>query len=219
METVFEAFAATTDRSPEAPFFCVPAAAGRDYLPGGGEFSYREFFDAALDLAQRYRAAGYGHGHRAALLMENRPEFFQHFLALNVLGVSIVPVNPDYRHDEMLYLLDHSEAEIVVSISSRVGDLESVAAEREKPLPVVDAASLPQTLPPPTRPAPLATQPGRATENARCCTPRVPPAGPRAACSRTTISSTPGNFTSTWAASARWNPGSSASSIPCRSST
>jgi crotonobetaine/carnitine-CoA ligase len=164
METVFEAFAATTDRSPEAPFFCVPAAAGRDYLPGGGEFSYREFFDAALDLAQRYRAAGYGHGHRAALLMENRPEFFQHFLALNVLGVSIVPVNPDYRHDEMLYLLDHSEAEIVVSISSRVGDLESVAAEREKPLPVVDAASLPQTLPPPTRPAPLATQPGRATE-------------------------------------------------------
>jgi len=35
--------------------------------------------------------------------VENRPEFFFHYLALNALGVGIVPINPDYRHDEMAY--------------------------------------------------------------------------------------------------------------------
>ena len=38
----------------------------------------------------------------------------------------------------MLYLLDHSEADLVVSIASRVADLEAVARERAKPLPVVE---------------------------------------------------------------------------------
>ena len=57
------------------------------------------------------------HGHRVALLLENRPEFFLHYLALNALGTSVVPINPDYRHDEMLYQMDHSEADLVVSIA------------------------------------------------------------------------------------------------------
>ena len=125
--TVFDVFIRTAQTAPDNVFLCAPPAPGRAYHPDGIEFTYRHTRDAALALHEVYRAAGYGHGHRVALLLENRPEFFFHFLALNALGVSIVPVNPDYRHDEMRYLMEHSEADLAVVTDSRVADLERVA--------------------------------------------------------------------------------------------
>jgi acyl-CoA synthetase (AMP-forming)/AMP-acid ligase II len=163
MNTVFEAFMATATAAPDNAFFCAPPAPGRGYHPAGVEYTYGETLARTLDLRDRYAAAGYGHGHRVALLLENRPEFFFHYLALNAVGSGIVPVNPDYRHDEMLYQMDHSEADLAVSISARVPDLESVAGQREKPLPVVDASSLPAELPRPG-PPPRAGTPGRDSE-------------------------------------------------------
>src|SRR5262245_10341522 len=130
--TVFDAFVRTVAAAPDNVFLCAPPAAGRAYHPHGVELSYRQTEQAVQALRDVYRAAGYGLGHRVALLMENRPEFFFHFLALNALGVSIVPVNPDYRHDELLYLMEHSEADLAVVIGSRVADLERVARERAK---------------------------------------------------------------------------------------
>src|SRR4030095_7823391 len=111
------------------------------------EHTHDERPETSLALRESYGAAGYGHGHRVALLLENRPEFFFHFLALNALGVSIVPVNPDYRHDELLYLLEHSETDLVVVTEGRVADMELVARERAKALPVVAAERLPPRLP------------------------------------------------------------------------
>ena len=90
-------------------------------------------------LRAAYADAGYGAGHRVALLLENRPVFFEHCLALNALGVGIVPINPDYRHDEMAYQMAHSRADLAVCVNDRLADLERVAAEREKLLPVLNA--------------------------------------------------------------------------------
>ena len=72
------------------------------------------------------RSSGCAHATRApgsvavtapGLLLLNRPEFLLHWLALNGLGVSIVPINPDWRAHELEYLVDHSE--IVVGRLSR----------------------------------------------------------------------------------------------------
>ncbi|MBI2965471.1 MAG: AMP-binding protein [Chloroflexi bacterium] len=163
--TVFDAFMATAAAAPENVFLCAPAAVGRAYHPNGIEFTYARTREAVEGLRQAYGAAGYGHGHRVALLLENRPEFFFHYLALNSLGVSIVPVNPDYRHDEILFQMEHSEADLAVVIGSRVADLLAVADARAhvKPLPVVDAERMPATLLRP-RPAPLPGPPGHETE-------------------------------------------------------
>ena len=98
-QTVFAAFIATAQAAAANVFLCAPPAAGRAYHPDGIELTYGETRDAVLKLRNVYAAAGYGHGHRVALLLENRPEFFFHYLALNALGCSIVPINPDYRHD------------------------------------------------------------------------------------------------------------------------
>jgi len=162
-ETVFDTFDRTARTARDHVFLCAPPAAGRAYHPEGVEFTYGQTREAAEALRDAYRAAGYGHGHRVALLLENRPEFFFHFLALNALGVSIVPVNPDYRHDELLYLMDHSEADLAVVIGSREADLERVAAERAQPLPVVAAERWPARLPAPQS-APRPGQPGVTTE-------------------------------------------------------
>src|SRR3989454_5849214 len=162
-QTVFAAFMATAQAAAANVFLCAPPAAGRAYHPDGVELTYGQTRDAVLKLRDVYAAAGYGHGHRVALLLENRPEFFFHYLALNALGCSIVPINPDYRHDEMLYQMEHSDANLVISIASRVADLEAVARERTKPLPVVNAEAVPTKLPNPGA-APSPGAPGLDTE-------------------------------------------------------
>src|SRR5713101_8059369 len=162
-QTVFEAFVATAETAPDNVFLCAPPAAGRAYHPDGVELTYGQTREAVSTLREVYAGAGYGHGHRVALLLENRPEFFFHYLALNALGAGVVPINPDYRHDELLYQMDHSEAELAVTIPDRVDALEAVARERKKPLPVVDAEALPAELPK-ARPAPRADAPGLDTE-------------------------------------------------------
>ena len=163
--TVFEAFATTAAAHADNKFLIVPARADRNWLSGGKEFSYAEIASAVVGTRQHYAVAGYGHGHRVALLLENRPEFIIHYLALNALGVSIVPINPDYRHDEMLYLLQHSEAELAVGLPHHMAALDAVARDSALPrrLPVIDALAPPATLPGPHAP-PRPDQPGAASE-------------------------------------------------------
>jgi len=164
VNTVFEAFMATASAAPANAFLCATPAPGRAYDPEGVEVTYAAARSEILRLRSVYGAAGYGHGHRVALLFENRPEFFFHYLALNGLGCGVVPVNPDYRHDELAYQMEHSEADLAVTVPERLGALEAVAKERAKPLPVVDAGAWPGSLPRP-RPAPRgSTAPGLDTE-------------------------------------------------------
>jgi crotonobetaine/carnitine-CoA ligase len=161
--SVFDAFMESAEAAPGHAFLCVPPAPDRPYHPDGIERTYAEVRARVLELRRRYAEAGYGHGHRVALLLENRPEFFDHALALNALGCSIVPINPDYRHDEMLYQMEHSASALAVVIGARVADLERVARERTTPLPVVSAEDLPASLPEPG-PSPRAGAPGLDTE-------------------------------------------------------
>ena len=108
-DTVFRAFASTAAAHAENAFWCAAAY-------GGGEITYGAALAQVKQLAERYGARGWGPGHRVALLLENRPEFILHFLALNAAGASCVPLNPDYRQSEIDYVLDHSEAALVVTL-------------------------------------------------------------------------------------------------------
>ncbi len=163
MDTVFDAFMKTAESAAGNAFLFAAPAPGRAWHPDGVEFTYAQAKREVLRFRDLYAAAGYAHGHRVGLLLENRPEFFFHYLALNALGVGIVPINPDYRHDELLYQMDHSEADLAVVIGSRLSAMEAVARERAKPLPVVNAEAWPVTLPTPG-PAPGRGRPGLDTE-------------------------------------------------------
>ncbi|MHA1537732.1 MAG: AMP-binding protein [Alphaproteobacteria bacterium] len=161
--TLHEAFRAAADAVPDKSILAVPPRPGRDYDEGGREIAYSEAAVAVDALIALYRAAGYGLGHRVALLMENRPEHFFHLLAFSALGISAVPVNPDYTHDEMLYQMSHSEAGLAIALPGRMAELEAVGEARGTKLPVVDGAVLPASLPRAPSP-PRNTRPERATE-------------------------------------------------------
>jgi len=104
--TVFNAFERSAAAHAALPFLEFPSR--RLCL------SYAEALERVHDIATRYRARGYGPGHRVALQLETCPEFLLHFLALNSIGASVVPLNPDYREAELRYVLEHSEACLVL---------------------------------------------------------------------------------------------------------
>jgi crotonobetaine/carnitine-CoA ligase len=159
-ETVAEAFAETAAESGSNPFLIVPPATG---AAEPRITTYTEAAEAIAALRARYRAAGYGHGHRVALLLHSTPQFFLHYLALNGLGVGIVPINPDYRRDEVAYVLEHSEAQLAVVLPHRLTDITETASACATRPAVLDALALPDVLPPPATPA-QAGEPGLATE-------------------------------------------------------
>jgi acyl-CoA synthetase (AMP-forming)/AMP-acid ligase II len=90
-DTVFAAFQAAAARHAQKPFICVVTETAAVYDIAAGELSYGAVQAEVERLARAYRQAGYGHGHRVGVLLENRPDFFLHWFALNALGVSVVP--------------------------------------------------------------------------------------------------------------------------------
>ncbi|MEM7524481.1 MAG: AMP-binding protein, partial [Pseudomonadota bacterium] len=131
-ETVWDAFTATAKARPDAPFFCVPARAGRGYAPEGFELTYGEAAAKAQALAAQFLAKGYGPGARVALMLDNRPEHVITQLALYAAGASRTPVNPDYTDDELSYLLSHSEADLIVALPHNIDMARRVAGALDR---------------------------------------------------------------------------------------
>src|SRR5262245_19743261 len=110
VSTVYSAFERTARAHGARPFLQV--------LPENVELTYGEALERVGTIAARYRARGYGKGHRVALQLPNCPAFLPHFLALNAIGASVLPLNPDYRPAERDYVLQHSEASAVVTLQN-----------------------------------------------------------------------------------------------------
>lgn len=106
----------------------LPEAVRALWSQKASTWTYGDVLAQADGLAARYAAVGIAAGHRVALLLENRPAHFLHWLALNALGASVIPVNPDYTGEELAYLLDHGEAAMLVALESRLSFATSVAA-------------------------------------------------------------------------------------------
>jgi acyl-CoA synthetase (AMP-forming)/AMP-acid ligase II len=158
-----EAFSAVVARYADQPFLVVPRDAQRGYRSGGSSTSYGDALAYVEAATAALAAAGYGHGHRIAVLLENRPEILLLKLAFATLGISWVPVNPDYRPSEIAYLLQDSGAELVIALPHHVGRVDEAAAEIAQPIAImtydpVDAAG-PPTFPEPSRAARLAQTP------------------------------------------------------------
>jgi acyl-CoA synthetase (AMP-forming)/AMP-acid ligase II len=127
--TVYEVFRRIAERRGDAEFLCVEAVTAAAYGIDAGPRSWREVAGEIERLRAAYAQAGYGHGHRVGLLLENRPAFFTHWLALNSLGISIVPIHADLRPTEWTYLIGHSEMCLAVTLPSKEGALRAAAAE------------------------------------------------------------------------------------------
>src|SRR5262249_17454544 len=134
--TIGAVFMVAVSAHADRPFLAWPANESRAYLPSGFEITYGGAGACVEELATIYRQAGYGIGHRVATLLENRPEYVFHKLALNSIGACCVPINPDYRAGEISYLIDHSEPDLVLTLGGREGQIREAMAQRANEPPV-----------------------------------------------------------------------------------
>jgi 3-oxocholest-4-en-26-oate---CoA ligase len=102
----------------------------------GRRISWAGFDDRAARLAGALEQAGLTRGSKVAEYLYNCPEYGETFYA--GLKIRAIPVNVNYRYldDELLYLLDNSEAEALVFHSS-LGERVARVRDRAKHLKLV----------------------------------------------------------------------------------
>jgi acyl-CoA synthetase (AMP-forming)/AMP-acid ligase II len=162
--TVHDAFSASARRTPDAEFLFTESVTAQAYGIAPGALLWSEAAAQVERLRAAYAKAGYGHGHRVGLLLENRPAFLFHWFALNALGASVVPINAEMRSAELAYLIGHSEIGLAVTLPHRATDLRAAAATAGVPFETLGADDIEAVPPAKTAPARAGEPVGLATE-------------------------------------------------------
>lgn len=87
----------------------------------GVQVSYADVHERSNRVANGLRDLGVTAGSKVVLLTDNCPEFIYTWFALAKLGAVEVPINPSHKGDILEYLINYSDADILI-ISSRVID-------------------------------------------------------------------------------------------------
>ena len=125
------------------PFLHLPAGSPDEPL----SLTYEQAGSHIDRLADDYHRAGYGRGHHIALLLGSRAEFYLHWLALNAIGVTLVPIAAELVDDEIRSLLKHGDVDLVVCFRSRLASVQRASRQ----LPAVRVACLgPEQMPLPS---------------------------------------------------------------------
>lgn len=165
VETIGGLFDTRAKTFADHSFLQVPANDARAYHPDGYSCTYSDAAQSVATMEAQFAAAGYGHGHRVAVLLENRPEMLLIKLALAKRGISWVPVNPDYRPAEVAYLLQDSAADLALVAPELARLMAAGVAESGLTVPTVEMTVALPDLPNCTRAA-LSDQPVSGTTEA-----------------------------------------------------
>ena len=76
--------------------------------------SWKAYFDRAADAGHGFRALGLGDSGHVAVLSENRVEWVLAQLGAGLVGAVTIGVYPTSPANEVAYVLEHSDAEIIV---------------------------------------------------------------------------------------------------------
>ncbi|AFM14945.1 acyl-CoA synthetase (AMP-forming)/AMP-acid ligase II [Mycolicibacterium chubuense NBB4] len=109
-----------------------PAATALRFL--GQTTTWADLDHRVSALARALHSHGVEAGDRVLILMLNRPEFIESFLAINKLGAIAVPVNFRMTPSEIAYLVSDCEARVVITesvlakVATAVRDLDPTLA-------------------------------------------------------------------------------------------
>ena len=142
MTTVYNEFLKTGSKVSSQAFLHIPRQAAGEYHDGPVDYTYEQALRAADVLSEQYAGAGYGRGLRVAVMLDNRAEFFLHLLALNKLGVSVVPVNSGFLPREIAYVINHSDACLVLCLPCHRDKVRTALAGQDANIPVTDTESM-----------------------------------------------------------------------------
>ncbi len=118
-QTIHEIIAAQAARTPDAI-----AVAFEDK-----QLSYRELDAASNQLAHRLRALGAGPDVLVALCCERSAEMLVGMLGILKSGAAYVPLDPAYPSDRIAYMLEDSQAHILVTQEAVLGELPETRAD------------------------------------------------------------------------------------------
>ena len=131
--TIFKSFEDICRKTPSAPFLIAPSRNQK----GMTTFSYQETFEKASKISTIFLDNGYGNNLRVATLLGSTPAHYIVKLALNKIGVSVVPINPDYSPDETAYLLADSGSVLAICTEHYVKQLKTAIAYKDLSIPIV----------------------------------------------------------------------------------
>jgi len=99
-------------------------------MAGSGEaVTYRRLNDRSNQLAQLFHDAGLRFGDHIAILMDNRPEYFEVCWAAQRSGLFYTCINWHFTADEAAYILDDCDAQVLV-ISDAFRDLAAELVDK-----------------------------------------------------------------------------------------
>lgn len=140
--TVFDQFLATTTRFMDRPFLHIPAVATKAYNDGPVDLTYAEAMARIEDARDAYAGCGLGVGARVGLILDNRADFFIHWIALNALGVSVVPLNAEATPDDLAYIVNDSGLLFIIALTDRMDVARAVVGASARDVPIVPAEDL-----------------------------------------------------------------------------
>ncbi len=179
-------------------------------------YSWQDYLDQVRDFALGLAAMGFKRNDKLAIIGDNRPQLYWGMAAAQCLGGVPVPLYQDAIHKELHFIIDHAECRFALAEDQEQTDKLMLLREEIPRLEYIiydDPRGLRTTSTTGCWPSPMSRK--WAATSARSilsiswtsstrwgpttrpswCTPRAPPATPRASSSRTATSpSAPGGF-------------------------
>jgi acyl-CoA synthetase (AMP-forming)/AMP-acid ligase II len=115
-DSVYGAFVRSVADYGPRPFLRTPAVSAAAYADGALQYTYDQTRSRVDTLIRGYGARALSAGDRVALAFDSRLEVYLHLLALNALGVSIVPLNAGATDGETSHIVGHSDARLLVAL-------------------------------------------------------------------------------------------------------
>ena len=134
-ESPRDVLALSATRFPNHDALHIPLSACQHYSSKEINLSYSELDGAIAQATEIWRQTGVSG--RVALMLENRPEFFIQWLALNALGISVIPINHEMPDAEIPYYLEHGEATAVLTLGAHRDRLSNVIDALKTSIPVI----------------------------------------------------------------------------------
>ena len=88
---------------------------------GDKRYSYREFGERVYRLASALKKIGVGKGDKVAFICPNIPPLLEAHYAVPIIGAALVSINIRLAAGEVSYIIDHSDAKVVVADSEFAG--------------------------------------------------------------------------------------------------
>jgi len=92
----------------------------------GKQITYGEVYEKALRVATGLSKRGVQKGSHVAIRMENCPEFIYSWFGFALLGAIEAPFNPFHKGNILEYLINYSDAEILILSNSFVDEVKAI---------------------------------------------------------------------------------------------